>query len=300
LVTLFAKALDKNMPKIKSIPAKFSRNLNRKSKFLTHSIFNENQSETLMMRYLKKLENKDISLVHSMIPLGSCTMKLNAAVEMIPLTWPEFGQLHPFVPLDQSTGYKEIFRDLEKALCVMTGFTAVSLQPNSGAQGEFAGLLVIRAYHFDRGDDERDVVIIPSSAHGTNPASGVMAGMRVVVVNCDDSGNIDIEDLKTKAISNKKNLSALMITYPSTFGVFEENVKDICDIIHMNGGLVYMDGANMNAQVGLTSPAEIGADVCHLNLHKTYAIPHGGGGPGMGPIAVNDKLKDFFTGITHS
>ena len=270
--------------------------LSRKSLYLTHPVFNSYHTESEMMRYLKRLENKDLSLTHSMISLGSCTMKLNAASEMIPVSWPEFGGIHPFAPTSQVKGYHQIFEDLARYLCECTGFTACSLQPNSGAQGEYAGLLAIRAYHLDRGDSHRKVVLIPSSAHGTNPASAVMAGMEVVVVECDDDGNIDVSDLLTKAELHKQNLSALMVTYPSTHGVFEPEIKDICKAIHDNGGLVYMDGANMNAQVGLTSPGLIGADVCHLNLHKTFAIPHGGGGPGMGPICVNDKLAPYMPG----
>lgn len=231
--------------------------------------------------------------MHSMIALGSCTMKLNAATELIPVSWPEFANMHPFTPLDQTLGYQQIFRELEGWLCEVTGFSACSLQPNSGAQGEYAGLLTIRAFHAAHGQPHRNIALIPSSAHGTNPASAVMAGMEVVVVNCDEQGNIDVEDLLAKANQYSSNLAALMVTYPSTHGVFETRIREICDIVHKHGGKVYMDGANMNAQVGLTSPAEIGADVCHLNLHKTFAIPHGGGGPGMGPICVNDSLKPF-------
>jgi glycine dehydrogenase len=253
-----------------------------------------------MMRYLKQLENKDLSLNTSMISLGSCTMKLNAATEMIPVSWPEFGSLHPFIPVEQSAGYQQIITELNEYLCKITGFSACSLQPNSGAQGEYAGLLTIRAYHEARKDAHRNVVLIPISAHGTNPASAVMAGFKVVVVKCDEAGNIDVVDLQSKAIQYKETLGALMVTYPSTHGVFEETIKDICAIIHENGGLVYMDGANMNAQVGLTSPGMIGADVCHLNLHKTFAIPHGGGGPGMGPICVNDKLAPYLPGHVSS
>jgi len=267
--------------------------LQRKTEFLTHEVFKSYHSESQMMRYIKRLENKDLSLVHSMISLGSCTMKLNAASEMIPVSWPEFANLHPFAPSNQTQGYQQIFEELEQYLCAATGFTACSLQSNSGAQGEYAGLLVIRAYHQSRGDFHRNIALIPSSAHGTNPASAVMAGMQVVVVGCDEQGNIDLEDLKAKAEQHSQNLSCLMVTYPSTHGVFETSIKDICALIHQHGGKVYMDGANMNAQVGLTSPGEIGADVCHLNLHKTFAIPHGGGGPGMGPICVNDSLKPF-------
>jgi glycine dehydrogenase len=249
-----------------------------------------------MMRYIKHLENKDLSLTHAMISLGSCTMKLNAASELIPVTWEAFSNLHPFAPADQAEGYLEIIRELENYLCEITGFTACSLQPNSGAQGEYTGLMVIRAYHEARGNHQRNVALIPSSAHGTNPASAAMAGMEIIVVACDERGNVDVEDLKNKAAQHSANLSCLMVTYPSTHGVFETRIREICQIIHDNGGLVYMDGANMNAQVGLTSPGLIGADVCHLNLHKTFAIPHGGGGPGMGPICVNDKLAPYLPG----
>lgn len=270
--------------------------LQRTSDYLTHPVFSSHHTESKMMRYVKSLENKDLSLVHSMIALGSCTMKLNAATELIPVSWPEFSLLHPFAPLSQTKGYAQIFDELSKYLCEITGFTACSLQPNSGAQGEYAGLMTIAAYHQDRGDSHRNIALIPSSAHGTNPASAVMAGMKVVVVKCDDEGNIDVDDLMAKAEEHKENLASLMITYPSTHGVFETEVKEICEAIHKNGGLVYMDGANMNAQVGLTSPGIIGADVCHLNLHKTFAIPHGGGGPGMGPICVNDKLAPYLPG----
>jgi glycine dehydrogenase len=268
----------------------------RMSGFLQQSVFNAHHSESEMMRYIKYLENKDLSLNTSMIALGSCTMKLNAATELIPLSWPEFGQMHPFAPVNQAEGYLQITDELSRFLCEITGFTACSLQPNSGAQGEYAGLLTIRAYHEDRGDTHRNVVLIPISAHGTNPASAVLAGMKVVVVKSDEDGHIDVADLKAKAEQYRDTLSALMITYPSTHGVFEESIKDICKTIHDNGGMVYMDGANMNAQVGLTSPGMIGADVCHLNLHKTFAIPHGGGGPGMGPICVNDQLAAFLPG----
>jgi len=271
----------------------FDQNLLRKSEYMKHEIFNKFHSETEMMRYIKSLENKDFSLTTSMIPLGSCTMKLNAASELFPLSWPEFNNIHPFVPLNQVEGYQIIFKELEKMLCEVTGFDAMSLQPNSGAQGEYAGLMVIRAYHRSRGDSHRNICLIPSSAHGTNPASAVMAGMKVVVTPCDENGNIDVDVLKEKAIEHKDNLAALMITYPSTHGVFEEKITVINSIIHENGGQVYMDGANMNAQVGLTNPRIIGADVCHLNLHKTFAIPHGGGGPGVGPIGVVEHLKDF-------
>jgi len=265
----------------------------RKSPFLTHQVFNSYHTEHELLRYIKKLENKDLSLVHSMISLGSCTMKLNSTTEMIPVTWPEFGSIHPYVPTDQVQGYVELIKDLEDYLTEITGFAATSLQPNSGAQGEFAGLMVIKKYHEQRGQGHRDITLIPSSAHGTNPASAVMAGTKVVIVACDERGNIDIEELRSKAEQHKSNLAALMVTYPSTHGVFEEGITEICDIIHKNGGQVYMDGANMNAQVGLTSPAAIGADVCHLNLHKTFCIPHGGGGPGVGPICVASHLAPF-------
>lgn len=270
--------------------------LKRTSSFLLHPVFNSHHSESQMMRYIKFLENKDLSLNTSMISLGSCTMKLNAATELIPVSWPEFSRLHPFAPADQTTGYQQIITELENYLSVITGFAATSLQPNSGAQGEYAGLLTIRAYHASRGESHRNVVLIPISAHGTNPASAVMAGMKVVVTKCDEAGDIDMDDLKEKAAEHKDDLAALMITYPSTHGVFEESIKEICATIHEYGGQVYMDGANMNAQVGLTSPGMIGADVCHLNLHKTFAIPHGGGGPGVGPICVAKQLVPFLPG----
>jgi glycine dehydrogenase len=268
----------------------------RSSSYLQHPVFNIHHSETQMMRYIKQLENKDLSLNTSMISLGSCTMKLNAATEMIPVSWPAFSTMHPFAPSHQTIGYQEMTNELSAYLCQTTGFTACSLQPNSGAQGEYAGLLTIRSYHQHHQQAHRNIVLIPISAHGTNPASAVMAGFKVVVVACDAAGNIDMNDLKEKALLHKEALGALMVTYPSTHGVFEETIIDICSLIHELGGLVYMDGANMNAQVGLTSPGNIGADVCHLNLHKTFAIPHGGGGPGMGPICVNDKLAPFLPG----
>jgi glycine dehydrogenase len=270
--------------------------LRRTTTFMTHPVFNAHRSETEMMRYIRRLERKDIGLDTSMIPLGSCTMKLNSATEMLPVTWEHFSRVHPFVPVDQALGYAEIFGELEDALCKITGFAAVSLQPNSGAQGEFAGLMVIRAYHQSRGQAHRDVVLIPASAHGTNPASAAMAGMRVVVVASTPNGSVDVRDLRAKAAEHRDRLACLMITYPSTHGVFEDDIRTICAIVHEHGGQVYMDGANMNAQVGLTSPASIGADVCHLNLHKTFAIPHGGGGPGMGPIGVAAHLAPFLPG----
>lgn len=270
--------------------------LTRTSDFLTHPVFNTHRSESEMMRYIKSLENKDLSLNTSMISLGSCTMKLNAATQLIPVSWPEFNSIHPFAPADQWKGYRQIITELESWLSNITGFTATSLQPNSGAQGEYAGLLTIKAYHEDRKEEHRNIILIPISAHGTNPASAVMAGFKVVVTKCDEAGNIDVEDLRANAVKHKDNLAGLMVTYPSTHGVFEESIREICSLIHENGGLVYMDGANMNAQVGLTSPGNIGADVCHLNLHKTFAIPHGGGGPGMGPICVNDKLAPYLPG----
>jgi glycine dehydrogenase len=298
IVALFEKLTNKKAAAQNAtvINASIPASLTRTSTYLQHPVFNTHHSETQMMRYIKQLENKDLSLNTSMISLGSCTMKLNAATEMIPVSWPCFGGLHPFAPAEQTKGYQEIAKELSDYLCETTGFTACSLQPNSGAQGEYAGLLTIRSYHEARNQSNRNIVLIPISAHGTNPASAVMAGFKVVVVACDAAGNIDVADLKAKAEEHKDNLGGLMITYPSTHGVFEETIIEICQIIHDLGGLVYMDGANMNAQVGLTSPGNIGADVCHLNLHKTFAIPHGGGGPGMGPICVNDKLAPYLPG----
>jgi glycine dehydrogenase len=274
----------------------FAPQFRRTSKFLTHPVFNQYHSETEMLRYLKRLEAKDLSLTTSMIPLGSCTMKLNASVEMYPVTWPEFNRMHPFAPLKQTRGYQALFQQLEDWLAEITGFAGISLQPNAGSQGEYAGLLVIRAYHANRGETHRRICLIPTSAHGTNPASAVMAGLQVVAVACEKNGNIDMADLHAKAESHKSDLAALMVTYPSTYGVFEETIKEICEIVHTNGGQVYMDGANLNAQVGLCRPGDMGADVCHLNLHKTFCIPHGGGGPGMGPIGVAEHLVEFLPG----
>ena len=268
----------------------------RTSAFLSHPVFTAHHSETAMLRYMHSLEAKDLSLVHSMIPLGSCTMKLNATAEMVPVTWPEFGQLHPFAPREQAEGYAELFRQLEHDLAEITGFAAVSLQPNAGSQGEYAGLLTIKRYHESRGEGHRKVCLIPQSAHGTNPASAVMAGMTVVVVHTAPNGNVDVDDLRRKAGQHAADLAALMITYPSTHGVFEETVREVCEVVHAHGGQVYMDGANMNAMVGLARPGDIGADVCHLNLHKTFCIPHGGGGPGMGPIGVAEQLVPHLPG----
>lgn len=297
ILSVFATIAAKETPEVTEEPA-FSlvSDFLRTDEILTHPTFNSYHSESKMMRYLKRLENKDLSLVHSMIPLGSCTMKLNAASELIPITNPHFSNIHPFAPVNQAEGYHEMFRELEKDLCECTGFAAMSLQPNSGAQGEYAGLMVIKAYHESRGDFDRTIMIIPSSAHGTNPASAVMAGFEVVVTGCDENGNIDLDDLRDTAEKYKDTLGGLMVTYPSTHGVYEESIKEITAIIHERGGQVYMDGANMNAQVGLTNPGNIGADVCHLNLHKTFAIPHGGGGPGMGPIGVAAHLAPFLPG----
>lgn len=302
IVKFFAKVKAKSINDIAfddfkaNIETVIPAELLRQSAYLTHPVFNAHHSEHEMLRYIKSLEAKDLSLCHSMIALGSCTMKLNATTEMVPVTWTEFSKMHPFAPTDQVGGYMEVFDELNHWLSEITGFAAMSLQPNAGAQGEYAGLMVIRAYHIDRGDSHRNIVLIPSSAHGTNPASAAMAGMKIVVVKCDNNGNIDVDDLKIKAEEHKDDLSCFMVTYPSTHGVFEESIIEICQIIHQNGGQVYMDGANMNAQVGLTSPANIGADVCHLNLHKTFCIPHGGGGPGMGPIGVAKHLVPYLPG----
>ena len=298
IVSLFAEVYSKKAAPIQalSLNTRISETAQRRSDFMTNVIFNSHHSETELMRYIKRLERKDLSLNFSMISLGSCTMKLNAAVEMLPLSWPNWGNIHPFAPVDQVEGYRTVLTKLEAQLTEITGFAGTSLQPNSGAQGEFAGLMVIRAYHASRGDTHRKICIIPSSAHGTNPASAVMAGMKVVVTKSSENGNIDVEDLREKATLHKDNLAALMVTYPSTHGVYESAIKEITQIIHDNGGQVYMDGANMNAQVGLTNPGNIGADVCHLNLHKTFAIPHGGGGPGVGPICVAKQLTPFLPG----
>jgi glycine dehydrogenase len=302
ILHIFASAAKKQFVEFVCVPEEcvlirtFAPAMDRKSEYLTEPVFNSYHSETEMMRFLKKLENRDLALNRSMIPLGSCTMKLNAVAELIPLSWPEFGAIHPFAPVDQTEGYTILIRELEKALCEITGFKAISMQPNSGASGEYAGLLVIKAYHESRGEGHRNVCLIPASAHGTNPASAAMAGMEVVVVKTDPNGNVDMLDLREKAAKHAAKLSALMVTYPSTHGVFEESILEIAAIIHENGGQVYMDGANMNAQVGLTNPGTIGADVCHLNLHKTFAIPHGGGGPGVGPIGVAEHLVPFLPG----
>ncbi len=298
LLKIFARANEKSFLEVSQVSkydgsTSIPEQLVRKTSYLTHPVFNSYHSETEMMRYLKKLENKDLALNRTMIPLGSCTMKLNAAAELFSLSWPEFGAIHPFVPKEQAMGYYELIEKLEKDLCEITGFEAISFQPNSGASGEYTGLMVIREYLVNKGEDHRNVCLIPASAHGTNPASSVMAGMTVVVVKCDDHGNIDLLDLEEKAILNKDKLAALMVTYPSTHGVYEEGILKVIEIIHKYGGQVYMDGANMNAQVGLTNPGIIGADVCHLNLHKTFAIPHGGGGPGVGPIGVAKHLIPF-------
>jgi glycine dehydrogenase len=295
ILEVFAKAANNRWPVVHEYPENFAidKKFARQSEFMKQEVFNLYRSETEMLRYIKRLEHKDISLTHSMISLGSCTMKLNAATEMLPLSWIEFNGIHPFVPKNQARGYHEMMEELRRDLAEITGMADVSLMPNSGAAGEYAGLMVIREYHKNRGEEQRDVVLIPSSAHGTNPASAVMAGMKVVVVECDEKGNIDLEDVRQKALQYKDTLAAFMVTYPSTHGVFEASIKEMCRIIHNHGGQVYMDGANMNAQVGLTTPGIIGADVCHLNLHKTFAIPHGGGGPGVGPVAVASHLVKF-------
>ncbi len=295
ILEVFAKAANKRWQVIHEYPGgfKINKRFARQSEFMTQEVFNKYRSETEMLRYIKRLAHKDISLTHSMISLGSCTMKLNAATEMLPLSWIEFNGIHPFVPKNQARGYHEMMEELRRDLATITGMADVSLMPNSGAAGEYAGLMVIQAYHKGRDEGNRNVVLIPSSAHGTNPASAVMAGLKVVVVACDAKGNIDLEDVRKKAEEHKDSLSAFMVTYPSTHGVFESSIVEMCEVIHQNGGQVYMDGANMNAQVGLTSPKNIGADVCHLNLHKTFAIPHGGGGPGVGPIAVAEHLVEF-------
>ncbi|XLY89527.1 aminomethyl-transferring glycine dehydrogenase [Ectopseudomonas mendocina] len=301
LLALFAG--DQAAPAVSDLAAQIAsrlpQGLLRQSAILQHEVFNRYHSETELMRYLRKLADKDLALDRSMIPLGSCTMKLNAASEMIPVTWPEFGNLHPFAPVEQAAGYTQLTTELEAMLCAATGYDAVSLQPNAGSQGEYAGLLAIRAYHLSRGDDQRDICLIPQSAHGTNPATASMAGMRVVVTACDARGNVDIADLKAKAEEHKDRLAAIMITYPSTHGVFEEGIREICQIIHDNGGQVYIDGANMNAMVGLCAPGQFGGDVSHLNLHKTFCIPHGGGGPGVGPIGVKSHLAPFLPGHGH-
>ncbi|MCI0472709.1 MAG: aminomethyl-transferring glycine dehydrogenase, partial [Ignavibacteria bacterium] len=292
IVSLFTENV-KEIATVKNNKSFIPENLKRTDEYLKHPVFNRYHSEMEMTRYIKSLENRDLSLTGSIIPLGSCTMKLNAVTEMLGISFPEFTDIHPFAPLSQVRGYTQLIDELGKDLCEITGFAGISFQPNSGAQGEYTGLMVIREYHISRGDSKRNTVLIPSSAHGTNPASAVMAGMKVIVVACDDHGNIDMSDLKKKAEEYKETLAAIMVTYPSTHGVFEESIVELCEVIHKFGGQVYMDGANMNAQVGLTSPGKIGADVCHLNLHKTFCIPHGGGGPGVGPIAVAKHLVDF-------
>jgi len=298
IISIFAQATGNDAKTISSIEESdnIDKTVKRTTPFLENKIFNTYHSETGLMRYIKSLERKDLSLNHSMISLGSCTMKLNAAAEMLPLSWVNWGNIHPFAPKSQVKGYQYVMKKLEDQLTEITGFAGTSLQPNSGAQGEFAGLMIIKAYHESRNEEHRNICLIPSSAHGTNPASAVMAGMKVVVTKSNDEGNIDVNDLRDKALLHKDNLAALMVTYPSTHGVFESAIKEITKIIHDNGGQVYMDGANMNAQVGLTNPGNIGADVCHLNLHKTFAIPHGGGGPGVGPICVAEQLVPFLPG----
>lgn len=298
LLAVFSNGKNLELNSFLETSVSFPKEITRTSPFLQNKIFNSYHSETEMLRYLHRLQAKDLSLTHSMIALGSCTMKLNATAEMFPVTWPEVAYMHPFAPKEQTQGYLKLFADLENWLCELTGFAAFSLQPNAGSQGEYAGLLTIHDYHFKQGNTQRKICLIPTSAHGTNPASAVMAGMTVVAVKCDDQGNTDLEDLRAKSEKYKNELAALMITYPSTHGVFEEKIQEICNIVHQNGGLVYMDGANFNAQIGLCKPAEFGPDVCHLNLHKTFCIPHGGGGPGVGPIGVNAKLKPYLPGHT--
>ena len=292
---IFAEAAGKTAPHVEFIDDRtvLEPSMLRDDEILKQSVFNIYHSETAMMRYMKNLERRDISLATSMISLGSCTMKLNAAVEMLPITWPEIGGLHPFVPMSQAEGYQQMIRETEEMLCKVTGFAGCSLQPNSGAAGEYTGLMVMRQYHIAHGQGHRNVILIPASAHGTNPASSTMAGFKIIVTATDPDGNIDVEDFRKKAAENRNNLVGAMITYPSTHGIFEESIKELCDIIHENGGLLYMDGANMNGQCGLTNPATIGADLCHLNLHKTFAMPHGGGGPGVGPICVAPHLVEF-------
>ena len=296
LLNLFGANTSSAAELVAQIPASYDGILPRRTPYLTHPIFNQYRSETELMRYLHRLASRDLSLTTSMIPLGSCTMKLNAAVQLAPVSWANFSGLHPFAPVDQAAGYHEIFRDLEKWLGELTGFSAVSLQPNAGASGEYAGLLVVRAYLASKGESHRNVCLVPDSAHGTNPASAVMAGMKVVVVKTLSNGDIDFDDLNSKTARYSDDLAALMITYPTTYGVFEEQIRDICDLVHQHGGQVYLDGANMNAQVGLCKPGHFGADVCHLNLHKTFAIPHGGGGPGVGPICAAEHLAPFLPG----
>ena len=290
------KVFDASLIKEKNTTNSIPNELIRKSDFLQNPVFNKYHSETEMLRYIHCLETKDLSLNTSMIPLGSCTMKLNATSEMIPVTWPQFANIHPFIPSNQVPGYRKLIDELGSWLINLTGFHSISLQPNSGAQGEYAGLMIIRAYHLDRGNQNRNICLIPSSAHGTNPASAIMAGMKVVVVECDQHGNIDEKDFKNKVDEHKEALAAFMATYPSTHGVFEHTISDLCQYIHKNGGQVYLDGANLNALVGISKPGDFGADVMHINLHKTFCIPHGGGGPGMGPIVCKSHLAEFLPG----
>ena len=300
LIGIFAKAAGKTAEHVEFLDDRtvLDPTMLRDDEILQQSVFNIYHSETGMMRYMKNLERRDISLVTSMISLGSCTMKLNAAVEMLPITWPELGAIHPFAPMSQAEGYQQMIRETEEMLCKVTGFAGCSLMPNSGAAGEYSALMVIRQYHISRGEGHRNVILIPASAHGTNPASSTMAGFKILVTATDPEGNIDVEDFRKKAIENRDNLIGAMITYPSTHGIFEESIKELCKIVHENGGQVFMDGANMNGQCGLTSPGEIGADACHLNLHKTFAMPHGGGGPGVGPICVASHLVKFLPSHT--